>query len=192
MTPRKCHIALGANLPGPGGAPERTLMMAVEHLRRHDFRLLSLSRLFRSPAFPAGSGPDFVNAVAAFSTPLPPSAIVARLHACERALGRMRLSRWGPRTVDLDLLAVERSIRPDVPSLARWMRLPPSAQRRLTPRRLILPHPRMQDRGFVLLPMAETAPDWRHPVLGLTVRQMLAARPPGELAAIVPIDGGFP
>lgn len=91
------------------------------------------------------------------------------------------------RTLDLDLIALGDAVLPDAATQAQWRGLDPEAQRRLAPDRLILPHPRLQDRSFVLVPLADVAPDWRHPVLGLTVREMLAARPVAERSEVVPL-----
>ena len=147
------------------------------------------SRLFATPAFPAGNGPDFVNAAVALGTDLAPEDILDRLHRIEAGAGRTRDRRWGERTLDLDLLAVGDLIRPDVATVERWRTLPLARQMEETPDRLLLPHPRLQDRSFVLVPLAEVAPaGWRHPISGLTVDEMLAALPPADLASVRPLE----
>lgn len=92
-------------------------------------------------------------------------------------MGRQRegAARWGPRTIDLDLIAAGQIVRPNAAIQSTWRDLPEADQRRIAPEKLILPHPRMQDRIFVLRPLSEIAPKWRHPVTGKTVAEMLAA-----------------
>ncbi|MGL5008520.1 MAG: 2-amino-4-hydroxy-6-hydroxymethyldihydropteridine diphosphokinase, partial [Paracoccaceae bacterium] len=105
----------------------------------------------------------------------------------ENRFGRRRDQRWGMRTLDLDLVALGDSVLPDAATHARWRDLPATDQARIAPETLILPHPRLQDRAFVLVPLADVAPDWRHPLLNLTVSEMVARLPAEDRAAVVPI-----
>lgn len=184
-------IALGGNLPFEGQSQVEMIPLAIAGLGQMGLTGLRLSRLFRTPCFPAGAGPDYVNAAAAGPVPEGWDAprILHALHAVEDRFGRRRESRWGMRTLDLDLVAVGGQILPDAATQNDWRALPPDRQVRETPDRLILPHPRMQDRGFVLVPLADVAPDWRHPLTGLTVAQMLAMLPPDACRDILPVGG---
>ena len=89
--------------------------------------------------------------------------------------------------MDLDLLALEDQVLPDPETVSYWMSLPDDQARARTPDQLLLPHPRLQERGFVLAPLAEVAPDWRHPITGVTASGMLAALPPSALEGVVRI-----
>lgn len=139
----EAFISLGANL----GEPVATLRSAVAALRRlQDARLTGLSSLYRSaPVGPAGQD-DYLNAVARLETSLPPHGLLQALQAIEQAHGRIRLERWGPRTLDLDLLLFgnDQIITPE----------------------LVVPHPEMERRNFVLLPLLELAPDLHLPGAG--------------------------
>lgn len=178
-------IALGGNLPhDDAGGPERTLVRAIEAMNERIGPVTGKSALFQTPCFPAGAGPDYVNAAVRLTTRLGPQELLKALHAIEADFGRLRVQRWGQRTLDLDLLALGARIVPDRLTFELWRDLPLEEQIGRTPDRLILPHPRMQDRAFVLVPLAEVAPDWVHPVSGRSVAEMLAARPAEERAAI--------
>ncbi|UFM64662.1 2-amino-4-hydroxy-6-hydroxymethyldihydropteridine diphosphokinase [Paracoccus sp. MA] len=181
-------VALGANLPSSAGIPSDSLRFALDKLLKLPAVVpLAVSRFWSTPAVPAGSGPDYVNAAVSLSCALPPDQLLRELHAIEAALGRRRDGpRWQARGLDLDLLAHGDLVLPDADAQDRWRSLPPEEQPRRTPERLILPHPRLQDRGFVLAPLAEIAPGWVHPRLGLSVAQMLAALPPEAMAGMRP------
>lgn len=184
---RIAGIALGVNTPSAAGGPAATLLAALAELAARGLAPVAVSRFYRTPAFPPGTGADFVNAAALLRTAEAPEAILAMLHAIEAGFGRERRQRWGARTLDLDLLFVGDHVAPDSAGLARWIDMAPQEQARVAPDRLILPHPRLQDRGFVLIPLAEIAPDWRHPLTGISVSAMRDALDPAETAGIWPL-----
>ncbi|MEW9918421.1 2-amino-4-hydroxy-6-hydroxymethyldihydropteridine diphosphokinase [Marimonas sp. MJW-29] len=178
------YLALGANLASPAGAPAETLRAALNQLSEKGAAIRAVSAFYSTPAYPAGNGPDFVNAAASISADWSPRETLDIFHAVEADLGRTRSTRWGQRTLDLDLIAFGDTVLPDPETHARWRNLPPDQQGSLAPDELILPHPRLQDRAFVLVPLADIAPDWVHPVLGQSVRKMCAALDPADVAAV--------
>lgn len=182
-------VALGANLPFSGEPPAETLRQALKALSEEGLAVLAVSRFYATPCFPAGAGPDYVNAAAvlAVGEESDATSLLARMHAVEERFGRVREKRWGMRTLDLDLLALGDSVVPDARTQDSWRALPQEAQVRAVPDQLILPHPRLQDRAFVLVPLADVAPDWVHPRTGKTVAEMLAALPEADRAAVKPL-----
>lgn len=153
------------------------MKQAIKMIQDRGVRITSVSRFFETPAFPAGSGPNFVNGVLVIDDDRPAEDLLAFLHEIEAEFGRKRVSRWGARTLDLDVLAVDDRVMPDVETWRQWRDLPLEKQMEDTPDCMILPHPRLQDRAFVLVPFADVAPDWIHPAIGLSVAQMCAALP---------------
>ena len=165
-------IGLGANLPGPGGKPpEATIRAGFDALDDAGIQVRVRSRLYRSAPVPASDQPWFVNAVVLVDTRLEPAALLAALHRIEARFGRTRRKRWEARILDLDLLAYG-SLRQTGRNRARG---------------LIVPHPRLHERAFVLLPLAEIAPDWRHPGTGAALSDMIEALDPEARRSTVPI-----
>jgi 2-amino-4-hydroxy-6-hydroxymethyldihydropteridine diphosphokinase len=181
---QKALIALGSNEKSVWGDAKETLQQACRQLESAHCKVRGKSRFYATPAFPRGSGPDFVNAAVVVETAMSADALLAVLHEIERGAVRIREKRWGPRTLDMDLIGFENQVLPDHNTFAHWRDLTVEYQMRIAPHDLILPHPRMQDRAFVLVPLMDIAPDWVHPVSGLCVRDMLAALPPHDIAAI--------
>ncbi|MZR15255.1 2-amino-4-hydroxy-6-hydroxymethyldihydropteridine diphosphokinase [Maritimibacter sp. DP07] len=181
-------IALGSNATSPAGGPAQTLRAAISSLERGPFEILARSRFYVSPFIPRGAEPDVVNAVVDVATDRDPDSILSCLHEIEASFDRKRRERWTSRTLDLDLLSVDQIILPDQTTLRGWVNLPPDQQKSAAPGELILPHPRLQDRAFVLVPAAEIAPDWRHPLLGRTIREMRDALPPADRDVMRPLD----
>lgn len=148
-------VAIGANVPGPWGTPAETVARVRFELNRGPVRVARFAAPIVTAPFGVTDQPDFVNAAAVIVTALAPAALLAHLHAIERRAGRLREVRWGPRTLDLDLVDYHGLKRagPDGPAL---------------------PHPGVAGRDFVLKPIAQIAPEWRHPETGLTAGEMLA------------------
>jgi len=155
-------IALGANLNSRAGTPRDTLRAALADLEGRNVRILTVSPFYRTQAWPDPRDPDFVNAVAVVSSDLSPAGLMAVLQQTETIHGRKRSEKNAPRTLDLDIVDFDGRIEAGPP---------------------VLPHPRLSERAFVLVPLADAAPGWRHPVTGKGVEELIAALPdgPGEI-----------
>ena len=187
MQKQEFLIALGSNLSSEAGGPKEALTFALQSLSEKGLQLKRVSRFFATPCFPAGTGPDYVNAAAVVHADMAPDELLTALHEIEAALDRRRENRWGARTLDLDLLAASDTVLPDPDTFAAWRDLPLADQQTRAPDTLILPHPRIQDRAFVLVPLCDVAPDWRHPVLDRTARQLCDALPSAQIAEVRPL-----
>ncbi len=166
-----------------------TLNQSLKLFEAESLSVVRQSHWYGSAAFPAGAGPDYVNGVVEIRTQLDAPEVLAALHRIEAVTGRTRSVRWGSRVCDLDLLAFEDNVSPDLAGFRHWFELSLAMQKTATPAQLILPHPRLQDRAFVLLPFRDVAPEWRHPVLGKTVAEMLANLPKPMIATVQKISG---
>ncbi len=160
-------IAVGSNLPSPEfGPPRATCQAALAELSRRGLRIVQRSRWFESAPVPLSDQPWFVNGVAIVETSLDPGDLLALLHETERRFGRERREVNAARILDLDLIAYGDVVRTDAPPL--------------------LPHPRLHERAFVLLPLADVAPDWRHPADGRPLAAMIRALPSQQLIRPLP------
>ena len=157
-------IALGSNLSSHAGDPAATLRAALAHLADNGVTVSEVSQFYRTPAWPDPRDPEFVNAVARVTTELSPAELIARLHETETSFGRVRSARNAPRTLDLDILEYDGRVSEGPP---------------------VLPHPRIKTRAFVLIPMRDVAPGWRHPVSGKSIADLLAKIPEADRNSII-------
>jgi len=161
-------IGIGANLPGADGAsPLAGCQRACARLGEGVGRLRRRSPWYLSEPVPPSDQPWFVNGAALLDTDLAPEAVLAALHAIERSAGRLRRRRWEARVLDLDLLAYG----DHVTAVAGGVQVP---------------HPRLAERLFVLMPLADVAPHWRHPASGIGIDALLAARAGDRRPLLVP------
>lgn len=156
-------IGLGGNLASHAGAPVDTFRSALRALDAASAKVVRVSSLYVSPPWPSGDGPEFFNQAAEIETRLPPGSLLQLLLRVEAAHGRVRRDKWGPRTLDLDILDYHGLIT-DIDFIA-------------------LPHPWVEQRAFVLKPVAEIAPKWRHPISGLLASEALGALDSKEASA---------
>jgi 2-amino-4-hydroxy-6-hydroxymethyldihydropteridine diphosphokinase len=154
-------IGLGSNLPSHAGDSVATIHEALTALGENGIRVIATSRFWKTAPVPVSDQPWFVNAVAALYTVLSPQALLVRLHDIERRFDRERYELNAARTLDLDILDYNGLIHDSAP---------------------ILPHPRLDTRAFVLLPLKDIAPDWVHPRSGTSLDALIAALPQDQVA----------
>lgn len=164
-------VALGANLPSRFGTPAQTLYAALKAMAQKEVWPVQISRVWKTAPVPFDPAqPWYHNAVAAVQTDKTPQELLATLLSIEAEFGRIRSIKNAPRLLDLDLIAYDDVVLADTPDL-------------------ILPHPRMHERGFVLLPLSDIADEWAHPQSGALLEDMLAALPDDQKAT--PLEDGW-
>jgi 2-amino-4-hydroxy-6-hydroxymethyldihydropteridine diphosphokinase len=157
---KRVYLSLGSNI----GDREGNLRKAVEQLASQDVRVLHTSRIYETEPMDYKDQAWFLNQVVEAETALFPLQLLTRIGRVEREMGRVRGVRKGPRTIDIDILFYGAAV--------------------VETARLEIPHPRIAERRFVLAPLAELAPDLRHPVTHRSVRQMLESAPPAVVRLI--------
>lgn len=161
-------IAVGANLDSPAGPPAATITAALDALAQNGVEIEAVSAFFATPAWPHPSDPPYVNAVILVDTAYSPAALMGILHKIESVYGRTRSEKNAPRTLDLDLIDYQGRVEEGPPTL---------------------PHPRLSERAFVLIPLSDIAPDWRHPITGRSIAELIAALPEESRVAVVRLAG---
>ena len=156
-------IALGSNLPSSYGSPLETLEAAIAQIDAHDdLSVLACSAVYKSAPVPVSDQPWYHNSVISVETDLKPFTLLAVLQEIEIMFGRVRDAeeRNAARTLDLDIISYDDCVIDEAG--------------------LQIPHPRMVERAFVVLPLCDIAPEWEHPVSGLSVAKMVDALPAGQ------------
>lgn len=158
-------ISLGSNVSGAWGNSDATILQAFKELESVGISVLRRSRLYRTKPYGMQNQPDYINGAAAIFTSRTPLALLSLLKRIETKAGRRSRVRWGPRPLDLDIIDYHKRIlnwaKPDRQALQSDML------------DLILPHPGIENRPFVLQPILDIAPHWHHPVYGWTASQLL-------------------
>lgn len=160
----KILVGLGANCPGPWGSPAHTLQRALREIERRGVTVEAVSPLYETAALGAARQPPYVNQVALLATSLPAPALLRLLKELERQSGRRGGRPWGARTLDLDVIDY------------KGLKIGWSKARKGVPRErvrpLVLPHPQLENRPFVLKPLLDVAPDWRHPITKTSAKEL--------------------
>lgn len=158
-------IGIGGNLASRFGSPRETCEAALVAMAAHGIHPRRRSRLWRTAPVPVSDQPWFVNLVADVETDLPPHRLLDVLNDIEEDFGRVRMHRDEARPIDLDII-----------DYRGWL---------VRTDRLALPHPRLEARAFVLRPLAEIAPGWRHPLTRTPAAALLAALPADQVAQVI-------
>ena len=179
----ECFLGLGANLPFGGLEPSETLNSAIDALRSAGLADVVVSGFYLTKPVPFIDQPDFVNCVLRACTVLKPGELLSLCQSIESKFGRVRDTRWHARTLDIDMLSFGDAI---MPGKVGWENLMEAGRDGTIITDLILPHPRLHERAFVLKPLTDICPHWQHPVLGKTAMELLDAVGTGEVSGVKP------
>ena len=160
-------IGLGSNLTTDDFASSSAILeAAIAAMADHDIVVQTRSRFYETEPVPKSDQPWYVNAVTRVETKLGATELLKKLHEIEHGLGRTRRKRWEARIIDLDLLCYHDEVHP---SAGNWA----DAAASLSPKGAVIPHGRLHERDFVLIPLSDISKDWVHPVLDKSVEKML-------------------
>lgn len=165
-------IGLGANLASSVGRPVETIRFVIDRLTSQPGWSGRASRLYRSSPVPRSDQPDFVNGALWLRCDLTQQALLDHVKALEAEVGRTPSARWSARPIDIDVLGYGHCIHP---SESTWWSMRSSGDPAAITESVMVPHPRLDQRLFVLRPLMDIAPGWRHPVLNITVKEMYDA-----------------
>jgi 2-amino-4-hydroxy-6-hydroxymethyldihydropteridine diphosphokinase len=170
-------IGLGANLPSQYGSPRNACGAALELLEKSGIKIIARSPWYESAPVPVSDQPWYVNGVIIIDSEWPPATILKHLLGVETQMGRQRGVRNAARIIDLDLIAYGETITD-------------TGQTSIGKNGPDIPHPRMHERAFVVLPLRDLLPNWRHPASGQSVNEMASALPPDQSIRPMPDEDG--
>lgn len=179
-----CLLSLGSNLPYSDMEPIGVLNAAIAELGKAGFQSIKVSGFYETEPVPKSDQPNFINCMVKGATK---HDALETLHICqavERSFDRERHVRWGARTLDIDIISFDQQV---YPSTEEWRVVAAGVGAEATVPELVLPHPSMHKRAFVLRPLCDLAPDWLHPVYGRIAADLLAEQSVADQAGVVRI-----
>jgi len=166
------HLAVGSNLQYDNKTSLAIVRMVYDILNEHEINVIAKSSFWHSSAYPNKLDPPFINSVVEVSTKKEPLELLIILKEIETFLGRKTTSRWSSRTCDIDIISIGQETIPNLRTALLWMNNEEAKKGISTPDQLIIPHPRMHERSFVLGPLNEISQTWMHPVLQKTSKEL--------------------
>ncbi len=185
MEKKHCWLALGSNLPYGGMEPLQVIEAAITALQDAGLDQTRVSGLYRTEPVPKSDQPDFINCVITGKTHHKALEILDICQSIERIFGRERSTRWGARTLDIDIINYDHQI---YPSLDEWRAVADHVDVSTDMPKLVLPHPFMHQRAFVLRPLCDLVPGWSHPVYSRTATDLLSEQPEQDRDSVVAVE----
>lgn len=186
MTDKKlCWLALGSNLPHGGLQPQQVIRSAITSLKKAGLNEVKVSGFYRTAPVPRSNQPDFINCVIAGETNYSALEMLDICQSVEMSYGRERAVRWDARTLDIDIINFGQQV---FPSLDEWHVVANNMKASTNIPHLVLPHPFMHRRAFVLRPLCDLMPEWRHPVFGRSASDLLSDQGEQDRKHVEPVE----